>query len=319
LPCEFFLLRTYLPRRLLQAVPLLIGIAIISFVFMQAMPGGPDTMLARNSRMPKEQLEIVRRNMGLDQPMYVQLARWLLNLARGELGISFTQQRPVADVISERIGPTLRLVVVALGISVVLAVLIGVLSAVWRYTLFDYVTTTLAYIGLALPVFWVALMLQLLFALRLGVLPSADMQSERFPPLLHLVLPAATLAIGTVASWSRYLRTSMLEVIGQDYVRTARAKGLWQRAVVLRHALRNALIPFITVVALDIPFYLAGAVLTERVFSWPGLGRLFFESLNARDYPVLMGLLAYSAILIVVFNLIADVLYAWLDPRIKFR
>ena len=312
-------MRNYLTRRLIEAVPLLIGIAIVSFLFMQAMPGGPDAMLARNSRMPPEQLAVVRRNMGLDQPVYVQLGKWLFNLARGELGLSFTQFRPVSIVIAERVGSTLRLVGVAIIISLILAVLVGVLSALFRYTFFDYVMTTLSYAGLALPIFWVALMLQLLFSLHLGVLPSADMQSERFSPLLHLILPATTLAIGTVASWSRYIRAAMLEVIGHDYVRTARAKGVDNFNVITRHVLRNALIPFVTVVALDIPYYLAGTVLTERVFSWPGLGRLFFESLGARDYPVLMGLLAYSAVLIVLFNLIADLLYAWLDPRIKFK
>ena len=312
-------MRSYFTRRLIQALPLLIGIAIVSFLFMQAMPGGPDTMLARNSRMSPEQLALVRRSMGLDQPVVVQLGKWLLNLARGELGLSFTQFRPVSLVIVERIGPTLRLVSVAIVISLILAVIVGVLSALYRHTLFDYITTAVSYAGLALPVFWVALVLQLFFSLYLGWLPSADMQSDRFNPLLHLILPAATLAIGTVASWSRYIRAAMLEIIGLDFIRTARAKGLGKWQVVLRHALRNALIPFVTVVALDIPYYLTGAVLTERVFSWPGLGRLFFESLTARDYPVLMGLLAYSAVLIVVFNLIADLLYALLDPRIKYQ
>ena len=300
-------------------MPLLIGIAIVSFLFMQAMPGGPDTMLARNSRMSPTQLALVRHSMGLDQPIYVQLGKWLFNLARGELGLSFTQFRPVGTVILERVGPTLRLVSTAIVISLVLAICVGVLSAIYRYTIFDYVVTALSYAGLALPVFWVALVLQLFFSLYLGWLPSADMQSDRFNPLLHLILPAATLAIGTVASWSRYIRAAMLEVISLDYIRTARAKGVNKWNLIMKHALRNALIPFITVVALDIPFYLAGAVLTERVFSWPGLGRLFFESLTARDYPVLMGLLAYSAVLIVVFNLIADMLYAWLDPRIKYQ
>jgi peptide/nickel transport system permease protein len=305
----------------LQAVPLLIGLAVISFVFMQAMPGGPETLLARNSRMSAEQLANVRRSMGLDQPVYVQLGKWLLNLAQGDLGLSFKEFRPVTTIIGERIGPTLRLVGVALGISLVLAVVIGLLSAVKRYSAFDYAVTALSYIGLAMPVFWVALMLQLLFALHLGWLPSADMNSGEggfSNSLRHLILPATTLALGTVASWSRYVRGSMIEVLSQDFVRTARAKGLAQSKTVLRHAFRNALIPFVTVVALDLPFYLTGTVLVESVFNWPGLGGLFFSSLRSRDYPVLMGLLAYSAVLIVAFNLIADVVYAWLDPRIKY-
>lgn len=312
-------MRIYLFRRLLGAIPLLIGIATISFIFMMAMPGGPDTMLARNSRMSAEQLANIRRNMGLDQPVPVQFGRWMFNLARGDLGLSFTRFQPVTEVIKERIGPTLRLVSVAIAISILFAVGLGVISAVWRYSWFDYLSTTLSYIGLALPVFWLALMLQVVFALQLRLLPSADMNSERFSPLLHLILPATTLAIGTVASWSRYVRSSMLEVINLDYIRTARAKGVAALQVITKHALRNALIPFITVVALDVPFYLAGAVLTETIFSWPGLGRLFFESLRSRDYPVLMGLLAYSAVLIVLFNIIADLIYAYLDPRIKYQ
>ena len=302
-------------------MPLLVGLAIISFLFMQAMPGGPETLLARNSRMSAEQLANVRRSMGLDQPVYVQLFKWLINLVKGDLGLSFKEFRPVVTIIGERIGPTLRLVSVALGISLVVAVAIGLLSAVKRYTLFDYAVTALSYAGLAMPVFWVALMLQLLFALYLGWLPSADMNSGTggfTNSVWHLVLPAATLSIGTIASWSRYVRGSMIEVIGQDYVRTARAKGLNFGTVVMRHAFRNALIPFVTIVALDIPLYLTGTVLVESVFNWPGLGGLFFSSLRSRDYPVLMGLLAYAAVLIVVFNLIADVLYAWLDPRIKY-
>ena len=315
-------MKTYLTRRLLGAVPLLIGIAILSFVFMQAMPGGPETLLARNGRMSAEQLALVRRSMGIDQPVYVQLGKWLLNLAKGDLGFSFKELRPVVEIIGERIEPTARLVGVALGLSLVLAVLIGLLSAVKRYSAFDYAVTALSYIGLAMPVFWVALTLQLLFALYLGWLPSADMNSGAGGfgnSLWHLVLPAITLAIGTIASWSRYVRGSMIEVLSQDFVRTARAKGLGQTQTVLRHAFRNALIPFVTVIALDLPAYLTGTVLVESVFNWPGLGGLFFNSLRARDYPVLMGLLAYSAVLIIAFNLIADVLYAWLDPRIKYK
>jgi peptide/nickel transport system permease protein len=316
------IVRTYLTRRLLQAVPLLIGLAVISFLFMQAMPGGPETMLARNSRMSAEQLAVVRRSMGLDQPVIVQLGKWLANLVQGDLGLSFKEFRPVATIIGERILPTLRLVGVALGMSLVLAVLIGLLSAVKRYSAFDYAVTALSYIGLAMPVFWVALMLQLLFALYLGWLPSADMNSGEGGfgnSLWHIILPATTLAIGTIASWSRYVRGSMIEMLSQDFVRTARAKGLAQTQTVLRHAFRNALIPFVTVVALDLPFYLTGTVLVESVFNWPGLGGLFFTSLRSRDYPVLMGLLAYSAVLIIAFNLIADLLYAWLDPRIKYK
>jgi peptide/nickel transport system permease protein len=313
--------RTYFTRRVIGAVPLLIGIAVISFLFMYAMPGGPTTMLARNSRMTAKQLENIKRSMGLDQPVPVQLGRWLVNIARGDLGLSFTQFRPVTQIIGERIGPTMRLMAVAMAISLALALGAGLLSALRRYSWIDNVITGVSFVGLAMPVFWLGLMLQLFFSVQLGWLPAADMTKGNglLDDLRHIILPALTLAFGTVAAWSRYVRSSMLETINLDYIRTARAKGLSYHATVTKHALRNALIPFVTVVAIDIPLFLAGAVVTETVFSWPGLGRLFFDALRARDYPVLMGLLVYSAVLIVAFGIIADLIYALLNPRIRYR
>jgi peptide/nickel transport system permease protein len=314
-------MRAYFTRRVIGAVPLLIGIAVISFVFMHAMPGGPTTMLARNSRMTAQQLENVKRSMGLDQPVPVQLGRWLVNVVRGDLGLSFTQFRPVTQIIGERVGPTLRLVGVAIVLSIVLALGAGLLSALKRYSWADNVITAVSFIGLAMPVFWLGLMLQLLFSVQLGWLPAADMTKGNglLDDARHILLPAFTLAFGTVASWSRYVRSSMLETINLDYIRTARAKGLTYRLTVTRHALRNALIPFVTVVAIDIPLFLTGAVVTETIFSWPGLGRLFFDALRARDYPVLMGLLVYAAVLIVLFGILADLIYALLNPRIRYR
>jgi peptide/nickel transport system permease protein len=313
--------RTYFTRRVIGAVPLLIGIAVISFLFMHAMPGGPTTLLARNSRMTARQLENVKRSMGLDQPVPVQLGRWLVNVARGDLGLSFTQFRPVAQIIAERVGPTMRLMTVAMGMSIVLALGAGLLSALRRYSWADTLITAVSFVGLAMPVFWLGLMLQLLFSVQLGWLPAADMTKGNgpFDDLRHIILPAFTLAFGTIASWSRYVRSSMLETINLDYIRTARAKGLDYHTTVTRHALRNALIPFVTVIAIDIPLFLTGAVVTETIFSWPGLGRLFFDALRARDYPVLMGLLVYSAALIVAFGIIADLIYALLNPRIRYR
>lgn len=314
-------MRSYFARRILGAVPLLIGISLVSFLFMHAMPGGPESLLARNSRMTAEQLANVRRSLGLDQPVPVQYARWFVNILRGDFGLSFTQFRPVTQIIGERIPHTLRLVVPAILLSIVLALAGGIVASVWRYSLPDHIISSLSFLGLAMPVFWFGLMMQLLFSVQLGWLPSADMTSgdgSLLTDAKHLVMPVLTLAVGTVAGWSRYVRASMLEVGNQDYVRTARAKGLTERRVITRHTLRNALIPFVTVVAIDIPFFLTGAVVTETIFSWPGLGRLFFDALRSRDYPVLMGLLVYAALLIVVFNIIADLLYAWLDPRVKY-
>jgi peptide/nickel transport system permease protein len=209
-------------------------------------------------------------------------------------------------------------------IAFTLAIPIGLLAAVKQYSIFDYVTTFFSFFALSMPVFWFGLMLQLFFAVRLAILPSAGMYSAQAntvtigDALSHLILPAIALGITSIAGWSRYMRSSLLEVIRQDYVRTARAKGLSSSVVVLKHAVRNALIPLITVIALDVPGYFVGAVVIEDVFSWPGMGRLFVSSLEARDYPVQMGLLVISAFLIILGNLIADLAYGWLDPRVKY-
>ncbi|HET8523142.1 MAG TPA: ABC transporter permease [Thermomicrobiales bacterium] len=313
----------FIIRRLLGAIPLLLGVAVLSFVFAQLMPGGPDALFARNGRMSQEQLDAIRHNMGLDQPMQVQLVRWLENLLRGDLGTSYSQYRPVTQVIWDVFPNTVLLMVAGLFIALVFALFFGIVAAVRQYGFFDNVTSFLSYFGLAMPVFWFGLMLQVLFAVKLGWLPSAGMhgsnQTGVLDVLRHLVLPAFTIAIGSIAGWSRYLRSSTLEVLAQDYVRTAQAKGLRERTVLLRHVLKNALIPFVTVASIDIPLYLTGAVLVETVFSWPGMGRLFYDSLTLRDYPVLMGILILGAALIIIGNLIADILYGILDPRITYR
>jgi peptide/nickel transport system permease protein len=313
----------FLIRRLLGAVPLLLGVAVLSFIFMQLAPGGPGALYARNARMTQEQLEAIRRNMGLDRPMHEQLFTWLGNLLRGDLGISYTQYRPVSAVIWDTVPNTLLLMGTGMLISLVAALTFGILAAQRPYGLFDNVLSFVSYFGLAMPVFWFGLMLQILFAVRLGWLPSAGMTSPTgsggFGDLLrHLALPAFTIAIGSIAGWSRYVRSSTIESLEQDYVRTARAKGLAERRLMLGHVLRNALIPFITVVGIDVPLYLTGAVLTETVYSWPGMGRLFFDALTVRDYPVLMGILMLGAVFIVAGNLIADVLYGVFDPRISY-
>ena len=312
----------FLIRRLLGAIPLLLGVAILSFIFMQLAPGGPDALFARNARMTEEALQAIRHNMGLDRPVHEQLLIWLGNLAHGNLGISYTQYRPVSQVIWDVVPNTLLLMGTGMLISLAAALSFGILAARRQYGFFDNVTSFISYFGLAMPVFWFGLMLQLLFAVRLGWLPSAGMESAGgggpWDVARHLVLPAFTIAIGSIAGWSRYVRSSTIESLEQDYVRTARAKGIDDRRVLMGHVLRNALIPFVTVVGIDVPLYLTGAVLTETVFSWPGMGRLFFDSLTVRDYPVLMGVLLLGAVLIVLGNLIADIIYGVLDPRISY-
>jgi len=313
----------YVVRRLLGAVPILLGVAVLSFIFMQLAPGGPDALFARNGRMSAEQLAQIRRNMGLDRPTHEQLLTWIGNVLRGDLGVSYSQFRPVSEVIWDVFPNTVVLMTAGLLISLVAALVFGVIAARRPYGLFDNTSSFFSYFGLAMPVFWFGLMLQLLFAVRLGWLPSAGMQSsDGGGPgdlLRHLALPALTIAIGSIAGWSRYVRSSTLEQLSQDYVRSARAKGLPERRVISGHVLRNSLIPLVTVVGIDVPLYLTGAVLTETIFSWPGMGRLFYDALTVRDYPVLMGILVLGAVLIVFGNLIADLLYGILDPRISFR
>ena len=312
----------FIARRVLESVPLLIGIAVLSFIFMQLAPGGPDALFARNGRMSAEQLANIRRSMGLDRPPYEQLLAWITNLFRGNLGVSYSQYRPVSQVIAEVFPNTVILMAAGLMISLVSALVFGILAARKPYGPLDNISSFFSYFGLAMPVFWFGLMLQLLFAVRLGWLPSAGMYSAGgggpLDLLRHLVLPALTIAIGSIAGWSRYVRSSTVEELSQDYVRSARSKGLTERQVLIGHVLRNSLIPLATVVGIDVPLYLTGAVLTETVYSWPGMGRLFFDALTVRDYPVLMGILVLGAVLIILGNLVADLIYGLLDPRISY-
>jgi peptide/nickel transport system permease protein len=313
----------YTLRRLLLAIPLLFGIAAISFVFMQLAPGGPLTLMARNPHMTATQLANIRANLGLDQSPAVQFGLWMKGLVHGDWGYSYRDGRPVLTVILERLPATLELMGAGFVISLALAIPIGLISAVRQYSFVDYASTFFSFFALSLPIFWFGLMLQLVFSVKLNMLPSAgryDALASSFSlpdALRHLLLPAVALGITSIAGWSRYMRSSLLEVIRMDYIRTARAKGVTGRSIVLSHAMRNALIPLVTVIALDVPGYFVGAVVIEDIFSWPGMGRLFVDSLNARDYPVQMGLLIISAALIILGNLIADLAYGLLDPRVK--
>jgi peptide/nickel transport system permease protein len=313
----------FLLRRLLGAIPLLFGVALVSFILMQLAPGGPDATYARSPRMTDERLAAIRERLGIDEPLPVQFVKWIQNLLRGDLGLSYVQNRPVTEVIWNAFPNTVLLVLAGLSLALIFALLFGVLAAVNPYGWFDNSTAIFAYFGLAMPVFWFGLMLQLLFSVKLGWLPSSGLHDPQNPSVLdtleHLILPAITLAIGSIAVWSRYIRSSTIETLQQDYVRTARAKGLADRKVISRHVLRNSLTPFVTVAAIDIPLYLTGVIFIETVYSLPGMGRLFYDSLTRRDYPVLMGVLMFSAVLIIIGNLVADLIYAKLDPRVSYE
>jgi len=318
----------YVIRRLIQAVPLLIAISVIVFAIIEVAPGDPAQMYIDPEKgADPAYIEAVRHSLGLDQPVYVRYISWLVKTLQGDFGFSFRTRRPVALEIGDRLPNTLLLGGVALLISMVIAVPIGIISALKRYTLIDYILSTLALVGISVPVFWVALVLLQIFAIQLNWLPGVGMRSVRveyegFAAILdvirHMILPAIVLSLAQTASWSRYQRSALLEVLGQDYIRTARAKGVRERRVIGVHALRNALIPMVTLIGLSVPSIVTGAFITETIFGWPGMGRLGVESINGRDYPIIMAVTMLSALLIVFGNLLADIAYAWVDPRIRY-
>lgn len=313
----------YSIRRLLQAIPLLVLVTIASYFIMNSAPGGPLAVYLHNPHVTPSQIRILAHNLGLDKPWYVRYFLWVAGIVHGDWGYSFATGQPVTTVVGGALPNTLLLMGSSFVLAFGLAIPIGIYAATHQYSLADNTISVLSFFAWSMPTFWFALMLQLIFGLNLHWLPISGMYSEFVPPsvgqlVLHLILPASVLGLGSIASWSRYLRSSMLENLGSDFVRTARAKGLSPFQVVMKHALRNSLLPIITIIGLDIPAFFGGAVITEQVFGWPGMGQLFFQSLTARDYPVLMIILLIGTILLVAGNLVADLLYAAVDPRIRY-
>jgi peptide/nickel transport system permease protein len=314
----------YIVRRIGQSVILLALVTAIAFGLMRLAPGGPEAVYALSPSMRAEDLARIRASFGLDQPLHVQYVKWATGMLSGDWGRSYRDSRPVRDVILDRVPATLELTVTALAFAVVVGVTIGVLGALRPHSFSDYLATVGAMLALSIPTFWFGLMVIFLFAERLHWIPSGGRAtmggdfslSDR---LHHLVAPALVLGLVLVATWSRYTRASMLETIGQDYVRTARAKGLEEPRVIWSHAFRNSLGPLVTLAGLQLPFLFGGALVTESVFTWPGMGRLFVDSLGYRDYPVLMGVLVVTAVLVIASNLLADLLVAVVDPRIRMR
>jgi peptide/nickel transport system permease protein len=302
---------------------LLVGVTIMSFVLLKSTPCGPMSIYRERADVTRADVARLRQQLGLDDPVPVQYVRWVSNLVRGDWGDSFVTNERVIDRIWQRLPATLLLMGSAYVLTLLIAIPVGVLAAVRQYSWFDYLATGVAFIGLSMPVFWFGLLLILLFSVQLGWLPTSGIATigAGFDPLdsvKHLIMPTCVLALVFAGGYTRYLRTSMLEVIRQDFVRTARSKGLAERLVIMRHAFRNALIPVVTLVALDVPELFTGAVVTETIFAWPGMGRLYLESLARLDYSVLMAILTVSALLVIVSNLLADVVYAYLDPRIRY-
>lgn len=306
---------SYILRRLLATVPILLGVATIVFALMFIVPGDPARMLM-GQHGDERTLAALRHEMGLDRPMYVQYARFIGRLMKGDLGMSYRQKRPVAEIIRDRFPATAKLAAAAMLIAILAGVGAGILAAMHRNTTWDWLIMVLSLSGISMPVFWLGMMLMLVFASGLGWLPVGGY--GRAGDLRHIALPALSLAAISVGYIARMMRSSMLEVIGKDYIRTARAKGLPERVVILGHALRNAFIPVITVIGIDFAALLGGAVATETVFSWPGLGRAVVDAIRMRDLPVVEGCVIFLAFVFVVINLLVDLSYAWLDPRIRY-
>ncbi len=339
----------YIIRRLLQAIPLLFIVSAVIFVLLQS---AGDPLATLGGRLPPraEDRERLRRVMGLDQPVLTQYLYWLIGndwvmidrdgdgeaetpgnrqgVLRGDFGISNVTRQPAMEIVLNRLPNTLLLMVTSEIIIIVAALAIGITSAVRQYSLLDNVVTTISFVAFSMPIFLVAFGLMYLFAVKtremgLPYFPTSGMYDPRegrtFTQVLwHLSLPVATIAIVSIAAYSRFVRSNMLEVINSDYIRTARAKGLKERRILYRHAFKNAALPLVTLIGLDLPFFLAGAVVTETIFAWPGTGRLFIEHLQRLDYSVLMAILMLITIAIVIFQLLTDLVYTWLDPRIRY-
>lgn len=340
----------YIIRRLLQAIPLLFIVSLIIF-FLLNSSGDPLATMGGRTPPRSEDRARLRKALGLDQPIYKQYIYWLIGndwasidfdgdgvadplderkkreirygVLRGDFGDSIVTRQPAMDVIIERLPNTLILMLTSEVVIIVLALGVGIFAALRPYSVADNTITGVAFIVYSMPIFWLALMLMYIFAVQLDLFPTVGMYDPMVGKTLgqvahHMVLPVATIAAVTVAAYSRYVRSTMLEVVNSDYIRTARAKGLTERRILYLHALKNASLPIVTLIGLDLPFLLAGAVVTERIFSWPGMGRLFINSLGRSDFPVLMGLLMMISVAVVVFQLLTDVVYTWLDPRIRY-
>lgn len=317
----------FVRQRLLQVIPVVLGIALLNFVILQLAPGDVvDVLAGEAGAATPEMMAQLRASFGLDQPVWVQLLHYLGSIVRLDLGFSYRQNMPVFDLIMSRLPATLLLMVLAMGAAVALGVVLGVISAVRVHRWPDRLISVTALVAYAMPTFWLGLMAIVLFSARLHWLPSGSMvdisaQYTGFSWIIdvarHAVLPACTLATFYLAVYARLVRTAMLELDNADFVRTARAKGAGEIRVTLAHALRNALLPLVTMAGYQVASLLSGAVLVESVFSWPGLGRLAFEAVLARDFNLLLGILLLSSLLVTVVNIVVDLVYAWLDPRIS--
>ena len=322
---------TYILRRILQAIPIIFLLSVFLFGVVRLMPGGPLAQAERNPNVTPEQLAALRARLGLDQPLPVQYVKWIKAFVlEGDWGYSIKFRRPVAEMIGERIPATLILFGAGFLVMLIFAIPIGVYSAIKPYSVFDNLITTFSFAGQSVPVYWLGLILIVIFYLNVQspfgegpLFPAGGMytigrEGDLLDLFWHLVLPITAMSFSWIAWYSRFLRSSMRDTLNEDYIRTARAKGLSLRVVHFRHALRNALLPLVTLIALDLPTVFGGAVFIETIFAWPGMGRLFWDAAKGRDYPILLAVMMIYAALTLLFNLIADIVYGFLDPRIRY-
>ncbi len=321
-------MRQFLIRRILQSLPIIAGVLVLTFFFANLMPGDPLAMYVNPEFSPELRAQMAVR-FGLNDPLPTRFFKWSKNFLCGDFGISYTHNRPVRDIILEAIPHTLLLSSISLVVAVVTGVFLGTISALKRYSGLDYVITILSLFIYAMPTFWLAIMLVTVFSLKLGWLPPSNVMSidaenlnllaYLWDRLKHLIMPVIIMGVGTAAAKARYMRSSLLEVVRQDYIRTARAKGLPEYLVIGKHALRNALIPIITLIGISVPALLEGSLVVEVIFAWPGMGQLVVNSIFNRDYPLVMAVTFISAVMVILGNLLADLAYSWVDPRIHFE
>lgn len=314
-------LRNYIIRRIASLIPMILGISLLVFFIIHLAPGDPSAFFISDTEFDPEQKALIEAKFGLDKPIIVQYFIWLGNAVRGDFGRSFSFGMPVGRLIGQRLWATVQLQAAALTLALAISIPIGIISALKQYSIFDYSASTLAFFGISMPDFWFALMLQLLLTLQFDLLPSSTMGADQPWPerIKFFIMPVIVLGLARMASFTRFMRSSMLEVIRQDYITTARAKGVAEWIIISQHALRNALIPMITIVGLQLPRLVGGAVIVESVFAWPGLGFLAVDSVLRRDYPVIMGLTLITAIFVLLINIAVDIIYAIVDPRITFE
>lgn len=312
-------------RRLLVIIPTLLVVSLLAFIIIKLAPGDPVRMYAAGgmSQASEEDVARIRHNLGLDRPIMVQYVAWLGNTLQGDLGYSLSSRRPVSQIVLERLPASISLMGISFLLSLTIGIVVGAISAVKQYSLFDYAVTIFVFVGNSLPSFWIAMMLIWFFAVRLGWLPTGQMRSYQtngsalVDYAKHFVLPVVTTSLVSLVGWVRYQRASLLDVLREDYIRTARAKGLKERAVLLGHAWRNSLIPIMTLIGFSVSNLVAGSYVIETIFSWPGMGLLGYDALLRRDYPVIMGVTLLSSVFIIAGNLLADVLYIVVNPRIR--